>query len=50
MEILLRDLDQVVAWKTMCEGIYLLATYTFQDFIYEKGQEWVVHACIIQFS
>ena len=50
MAIVLRNMDLVVSRKDICEGIYLLATYTFQDFICKRGQEWIMDTCIIQFS
>ena len=48
MAILLRNPDLVVSRKAICEGIYLVAAYTFQDFIYKRGQEWIMYTCIIQ--
>ena len=50
MAIFLRNPDLVVSRKAICEGIYLLAAYTFQDFICKRGQEWIVYTCIIQLS
>ena len=48
MVILLCNLDLVVSQKAICEGIYLLATYAFQDFICKRGQERIMYTCIIQ--
>ena len=50
MVIHLCNSDLVVSWKAICEGIYLLAAYAFQDFIYKRSREWIVHTRIIQLS
>ena len=48
MVILLHNLDLVVSQKGIREIIHLLTTYAFKNFIWKRGREWIMHACIIQ--